>query len=94
MNFLASGSLLPGIQRPDIVTLAFLEQKGKTDSTHMESRNCRLNSLGYKPGISTISGLGRAVLGLVHTIIHLVRVIFSENKAQDVEEAKWEQRML
>ena len=74
MDFSATGNLLPGsILRPDIVTLSFTPFKfGGTTS-----KLCKLNKLGYIPVVSTVTGLGRALLGLVHTIVHLACLIFS-----------------
>jgi hypothetical protein len=85
MGFSATGNLLPGsMQRPDIVTFMLL----KPGSTQTGSTNCRLNLLGYIPVVSTITGLGRALLGLVHTIVHLACSIFSKNRDHHLEEAK------
>ncbi len=55
----------------------------------MGSTNCTLNNLGYIPGVSTITGCGRALLGIVHSIVHLATAIFdSKNRAKHLEEAK------
>ncbi len=80
MGFSATGNLLPGsIQRPDIVTFIFSEQEeGWSSSTRTLSAPCKLNILGYIPVVSTVTGLGRALLGLVHTIVHLACSIFSK----------------
>jgi len=49
---------------------------------------CKLNKFGYMPVMSTITGLGRALLGIIHTIVHLVSAIFDrQNQAQHVQES-------
>ena len=85
MGFSATGNLLPGsMQRPDTVT--FIEKKVGSTTTGLTS--CRLNILGYIPAVSTVTGLSRALLGLVHTIVHLACSIFSKNRDHHLEEAK------
>lgn len=75
---------LPGSkERPDTVTFAFIKTHG---STLISSTNCKLNILGYIPVVSTITGLSRALLGLVHTIIHLVCAVFG-NREMHLKEA-------
>jgi hypothetical protein len=89
MSFSATGNLLTGsIQRPDTVTCRFSDKTARRNISSTYSTNCTLNRLGYKPIVSTITGLGRALLGLVHTIVHLVCAIFSKNKAHHIQEAK------
>ena len=51
------------------------------------SHTCKLNKLGYIPGVSTITGLGRSLLGIVHTIVHLAASVFSEKKGEHLQEA-------
>ncbi len=89
MGFSAT-NLLPGsMQRPDTVTFIFSESKGCSSSTNTGtgSTNCKLNTLGYIPVVSTITGLGRALLGIVHTIVHLVCAIFPKNREHHLQEA-------
>lgn len=89
MGFSATGNLLSGsMQRPDTVTFMFIEQNGWSSSTNTGTTNCRLNTLGHIPVVSTITGLGRALLGLVHTIVHLSCSIFSKNREHHLKEAK------
>lgn len=89
MVFSATGNLLPGsVERPDTLTFMFLRQDGWSSEFNMGSTSCRLNTLGYIPVVSTISGLGRTLLGLVHTIVHLACSIFSKNRDFHLEEAK------
>ncbi len=84
MGFSATGSLLTGsLQRPD--TVMFIENKENRSST--VSSTCKLNISGYIPVVSTITGLGRALLGVVHTIVHLVSAIFSQNREHHLQEA-------
>lgn len=84
--FSATGNLLSGSpDRPDIYTISV---KDSTRS-HLESRTCTLNKLGYCPGIGTITGCGRTLLGIVHSIVHLTSAIFdSKNRAKHLKEAK------
>lgn len=89
MGFSATGNLLPGsIQRPDITTIICKQNKRFSSITLIGTTNCRLNRLGYIPFVSTITGLGRALLGIVHTIIHLACAIFSKNRKHHLREAK------
>ena len=41
-----------------------------------------LNSLGYKPVISTFSGTFRSFLGLIHSIVHLVAALFDHESTE------------
>lgn len=95
MGFSATGHLLSGsMHRPDTVTLMFLEHKKGafpghySSSTRTGSTLARLNFWGYVPGVSFFTGLGRALLGIVHTIVHLACAIFSKNRGHHLEEAK------
>lgn len=46
------------------------------------------NVCGVIPGVSTVTGIGRAILGLVHAIIHLVKAIFDKlNRKEHLIEA-------
>ena len=84
MGFSATGNLLSGsMQRPDIATLILSNEKGQSTG----SKSCKLNRLGYLPVVSTISGLGRTLLGVVHTIVHLACAVFSQNRAHHLQEA-------
>ncbi len=97
--FSATGNLLPGSRaRPDLVNLASC-QYNAVDNAQEESGasicsisittiNCPLNKAGYVPGLSTVTGLARALLGIVHTIVHLAAAIFDlQNRALHLEEA-------
>jgi len=75
------------VQRPDTTTLIILNSDGWSSSTDITSTNCKLNRYGYRPIVSTITGLGRALLGIVHTIVHLVCAIFSKNREHYLQEA-------
>jgi len=86
MGFSATGNLLPGsVERPDTMTFLFVKESGS--SWTMGSTNCKLNTYGYIPGVSTITGIGRALLGIVHAIIHLACSIFSQNRSHHLAEA-------
>src|ERR1700722_18020208 len=79
-----TGNLLPGsVQRPDIMTFVACTSL----RTDISSGVCTLNKLGYIPGVSTITGLGRSLLGIVHTIAHLACAIFSKNQSDHLQEA-------
>ncbi len=69
--FSATGNLL----KPDIFPVTI----GK-DSFHDVSA---LNAYGYIPGVSIISGTARALLGLVHTIVHLATAIFDRKNCNE-----------
>ncbi len=87
--FSATGHLLSGsIQRPDFITFSFWEEKVNESYMFTRSKICTLNKLGYKPGISTITGIGRALLGIIHTIVHLACFIFSKHKEHHSGEVK------
>jgi hypothetical protein len=86
MGFSITGNLLPGsMQRPDNVLFVFKKNINQSSSTNTVSN---WNIAGYLPVVSTISGLSRALLGLVHTIGHLACSIFSKNKEHHLQEAK------
>ena len=75
---------LPGsFQRPDIETIV-VKEKGKDLDT--DTGYCSSNVLGYLPVVSTITGLGRTLLGIVHTIVHLACSIFSKNRDHHFQE--------
>lgn len=47
-----------------------------------------LNKCGMIPGVSTVTGLGRSFLGLLHTIVHLAKAIFdTKNRREHLSEA-------
>jgi len=85
MSFSATRNILPGsLKNPDITTLAF----SSTSSYNFSTKAHLLNYFGWGVVISTITGLGRALLGLVHMIIHLVAAIFSTLKDHHLKEAE------
>ena len=87
MGFSATESLLTGsVQRPDTTTFVMSKSEGGSSSSTAGSTNCQLNKLGYIPVVSTITGLGRTLLGIVHTIVHLVSAIFSNKECACVSE--------
>lgn len=88
--FSATGNILSGSQnRPDTYTISIKEGNGFRSSSTLSSTNCTLNKIGYIPGVSTITGCGRALLGIVHSIVHLASAIFdSKNRSKHLEEAK------
>lgn len=89
MGFSATSRLLLGsMQRPDIITVLSVKPGLVNSSFKIGSTPRKLNILGYIPGASTITGLGRALLGVVHTIVHLAFSIFNEHRAYHLEEAK------
>lgn len=78
MTISTVANCLPGSkERPDMLTFAYIKTNG---SIHIKTSNCKLNILGYVPFVSTITGLSRALAGLVHTITHLVYAIFDEKE--------------
>lgn len=91
MGFSITGNLLHGsMQRPDTVTFIFSETKNIGFASTKElvgSTNCKLNQLGYIPVVSIITGLGRLLLAIIHTIVHLVCAIFSKNREHHLQEA-------
>jgi hypothetical protein len=88
--FSATGGVLTGSQlRPDTYTISIKESKGFSSSSSIASSNCTLNKLGYTPVVSTITGCGRALLGVIHSIVHLASAIFdAKNRAHHLEETK------
>jgi hypothetical protein len=84
MSFLLTGNILTGSSfRPDIITFVHREE-GKT-KCHSDIPS-KLNGAGYLPIVSTVTGLGRSLLGLAHTIAHLVIAIFTR-KGHHLREA-------
>lgn len=96
--FSATGNILSGsADRPDMYTIATKKLTSQSTSLVFISENsnrlgstlCTFNKLGYIPGISTVTGCGRALLGIVHSIVHLASAVFdSKNRAKHLEEAK------
>ena len=97
--FSATGNILSGSQhRPDIYTISkhktippvnYGDLKNPTVEKSVQFSTCWLNNLGKIPGVSTITGSGRALLGIAHSIFHLASAIFgSKNRAKHLEEAK------
>lgn len=92
MVFSATGSFLSGsVLRPDLTTVVFKENRSMRSaesSNHIElsTKNSAWNRLGYLPLISTVSATGRILLGLVHTIVHLVCAIFTKNRQNHLQE--------
>jgi hypothetical protein len=88
--FSATGTILTGSQiRPDIYTIATNEGEDGYYKRELVTTLSTMNKVGYIPGVSTITGCGRALLGLVHSIVHLVSALFdSKNRSQHLEEAK------
>ncbi len=94
MGFSATGNLLSGsVQQPD--TVMFITSKvdrspdslvAWSTSRSIESTNAKINLLGYIPVVSTITGLGRALLGVIHTIEHLAGAIFSDHREHHLQE--------
>lgn len=85
--FSATGNLLSGSPtRPEILTwyACFKGMEnvpgmgyGYVERTSQERYTlCTLNNLGHIPIVSTFSGIGRILLAIVHTIVHLVCAIF------------------
>jgi hypothetical protein len=68
--------ILPGsINCPAIATLVPYEE------FDVDTQVCTWHKLGYIPGVSTITGCARALLGIIHSIIHLASAIFdSKNR--------------
>lgn len=47
-----------------------------------------LNICGFIPGVSTVTGIGRAFVALVHTVAHLAKAIFEkQNRKEHLTEA-------
>lgn len=84
--FSATGKILCGTElRPDIYTLIDPTSENSTGETQVS----RKNALGYLPGVSTITGLGKILLGIIHAIVHLVCAIFDKkNRSKHLAEAK------
>lgn len=73
--FSATGNLLSGLSfRPDIKTFVEVNVRGDIKST--KSERCYFNIFGYIPVISTVSGVYRISLAIIHTIVHLACIIF------------------
>lgn len=82
--FSATGNLLSGSPlRPDILTVIEVQNSNfvsdKKSSTYMFSYTFSpFDKLGCIPLVSTVSGLGRVLLGVVHAITHLACAIFDK----------------
>jgi hypothetical protein len=83
--FSATGKLLPGsIEHPAMATLV-----DSSSQFGAETEVCTWNKLGYFPIVSTITGCARALLGIIHSIVHLASAIFdSKNRDHHLQEAK------
>ena len=78
--FSATFNILPGSKiHPSIATVI-------TDQNY-DTQVSRLNTLGYIPLVSTITGCCRALLGIIHAIVHLVVAIFSKDTAYHLGQA-------
>ena len=79
MSFSLTGNILTGSSyRPDIVT--FVHRTGNKITNCNSYSISKLNVVGYIPIVSTVTGLGRSLLGLAHTIAHLVIALFTLKK--------------
>jgi len=91
MSFSATGNLLLGSdKRPDLYTyMAYETKKDGSDSLDGKTEIPLINKLGFFPVVSTITGIGRILLGIVHTIVHLACAIFTTGKLRQhhLEEA-------
>lgn len=78
----ATGQYIPGsTQYPEISSIIYRNT--------VDTQTCRWNISLYIPGVSTVTGFGLALLGLVHTINHLTRAVFdSQNRNFHLQEAK------
>lgn len=85
--FSATGTILAGTEyRPDYYTIS---QGNQSVSTIDNINVTLLNDLGMLPVVSTFTGCGRYLLGLIHTIVHLSCAIFDGiNREHHLEEAK------
>jgi len=83
--FSATGKILPGsIDHPAMATLV-----DSTSQFDADTQVCTWNKLGYIPIVSTITGCARALLGIIHSIVHLASAIFdSKNRDHHLQEAK------
>ena len=85
MSFSITGDILTGsFLRPDIVTFCYRKDENlvfnNKKSVAFGADISKLNVAGYIPAVSTFTGLGRSLLGLVHTISHLVIALFTQKK--------------
>lgn len=80
--FSATFNILPGSTiNPSMATI--IAQGGSYTDTQVS----RWNNLGYIPVVSTITGLARALLGVIHSIVHLVMALFDgHNRAYHMEQ--------
>lgn len=91
--FSATGKMLSGTERrPDIFTIYTQEEGRKKVGMGASEQDAmarsRLNICGYIPGVSTLTGAGRSLLGTVHTIVHLASAMFdSKNRSDHLAEA-------
>ncbi len=93
--FSATGHILTGTQRyPDIYTVHTRSDNRSTSEMSSTSETSSevwsgLNVCGYIPVLSTVTGFSRSLLGVVHTIVHLVNAIFdAKNRLEHFEEAE------
>ncbi len=70
--------------------LIFFGSYGEIYTSHTSTSIwSRLNVWGYWPGLSTLTGPGRALIGVIHTTIHVAGAIFDgKNKLDHVEGIK------
>lgn len=89
MGFSATGTLLDNYYQ----TLVFYdpsEKDSKEDDSKLVTKTSMslLNALGAIPVVSVITGISRVLLGIIHTIVHLVTAIFT-NREHHLNEAWW-----
>lgn len=84
-SFSATRNILPGsVNNPAMATLI-----NSRNECEIDTQVCTWNKLGYIPVVSTVTGLARALLGVIHSIVHLVSAIFdAKNRDHHLQEAK------
>lgn len=84
--FSATGNILPGARgHGSVVTLL-----DPTNRYAPDTQTCTWNKLGYTPLVSTITGCARALLGTIHTIVHLTLALFDAvNRNYHLQEVRF-----
>lgn len=91
MSLSAMGNALTTfIHQPDFITILTIDKTIPGSEIRLSSTvyGNTMNALGCIPVVSTITGLTRALLGLVYTINHLARSAFNQHRQYHLQEAK------
>src|SRR5690349_17346812 len=83
--FSATFNILPGSDAyPEYITII----NPAASDVCIDTQTTTWNRLSWYPVISTISGIARALLGIVHIIVHLACAVFSASREYHLSQAR------